>query len=292
MADTKSLDLSVAFYTIAGETVIGEPFPPSPHSFRELCEAAGAAGYAGIGMLSTDYQRARESGLSPADLRAILADNGLRSFEMEFLSGWYLSGNELERSKRHQDIFFRAADEIGVRLIKGGVESGDFSRPLDHVAECFAEVSARAAAHGTRFALEPSPFSACRDLRTALAIVGGVGAGGGLMLDIWHVTRCGIPYADLAALPAALVVGVEVDDALDEVVGDLWTDTIDHRLLPGDGDFDVAGFIRAVDAAGYGGPITVEVLNRELRQRPLREVAKLTFDKSKAAIEAARAKAG
>ncbi len=287
-----ALDLSVAFYTIAGEITIGEPFPPSPHGFRELCEAAGAAGYAGIGMLSTDYQRARDSGLTPADLRAILADNGLRTFEMEFLSGWYLSGDALERSRHHQDIFFRAADEIGVRLIKGGVESGDFSRPLDEVAERFAEVSARAASHGTRFALEPSPFSACRDLGTAMAIVGDAGPGGGLMLDIWHVTRCGIPYADLAALPASIVVGVEIDDALEQVVGDLWSDTIDHRLLPGDGDFDIAGFVRAIDATGYTGPITVEVLNRELRRRPLREVAVLTFERSRAAILAVRRNGG
>jgi sugar phosphate isomerase/epimerase len=73
-------------------------------------------------------------------------------------------------------------------------------------------------------------------------------------------------------------------------VGDLWTDTIDHRLLPGDGDFDVAGFVRAIGTAGYAGAITVDVLNRELRGRPPREVAKLAFERSRAAIEAALTK--
>lgn len=285
---TTDPELCVAFYTIAGDITIGDPFPPSVYSFRELCEAAGAAGYAGIGMLSTDYRRARDSGLSPADLRAILADNGLRHFEMEFMGGWYGSGEVLRQSEHHQEIFFRAADEIGVRFIKGGVEPGEFTSPLDHVAAKFAEVSERAARHGTRFALEPSPFSACRDIDTAMRIIGGAGPGGGLLFDIWHVTRCGIAYADFAKVPPARLFGVELDDARREVVGSLWADTIDHRLLPGEGEFDIPAFLAAVDALGYQGPITIEVLNKDLRRRPLAEVAKLTFDRSLAAIRAAR----
>src|SRR5262245_52626701 len=103
MSTGKIPDLCIAYYTIAGETIIGEPWPASTYIFRELCEAAGAAGYVGIGMLSTDYQKARDSRLTPADLRAILADNGLRTFEMEFLSGWYASGDELKKSKHQED---------------------------------------------------------------------------------------------------------------------------------------------------------------------------------------------
>ena len=52
-------ELCAGIYTIAGDIKIGDPFPPSLYSFRELCEAAGAAGYSGIGILHTDYERAR-----------------------------------------------------------------------------------------------------------------------------------------------------------------------------------------------------------------------------------------
>jgi sugar phosphate isomerase/epimerase len=284
-----SLELCAAIYTIAGDIKIGDPFPPSMYSFRELCEAAGAAGYSGIGLLHTDYERARESGLQPRDLRAILADNGLRHFEMEFLGGWYASGEALASSKQAEETFFRAADEVGVRYIKGGAEVGDFTRPIEYVRDRFAELADRAVSHGTRVALEPSPFSSIRDLDTALAVVGGAGEGGGLLFDIWHVTRCGIPFESLSKVPIERIFGVEIDDARREVVGDLWTDTIDNRLLPGDGDFDIAGFVRAIDAAGFAGPISVEVLNKDLRKRPLSEVARLTFSRSKAALERARA---
>src|SRR5438876_5325790 len=111
-------ELCAAFYTIAGDTIVGDPFPPSPHSFRELCEATGAAGYVGIGLNFTDYDEARDSGLSPRDIRAILADNGLKYLEMEFLSNWFALGPAGARSREIEDVFYRAADEVGVRFIK------------------------------------------------------------------------------------------------------------------------------------------------------------------------------
>ena len=46
-----------------------------------------------------------------------------------------------------------------------------------------------------------------------------------------------------------------------------------------------------VDFAGFAGPISVEVLNKDLRKRPLSEVARLTFSRSKAALERARGSA-
>ena len=52
-----------------------------------------------------------------------------------------------------------------------------------------------------------------------------------------------------------------------------------------------AGLNRAIDAAGFAEPISVEVLNKDLRKRPLSEVARLTFSRSKAALERARTSA-
>src|SRR5437879_13876457 len=98
MTSMNTLDLCAAIYTIAGDIKIGDPFPPSEDSFRELCEAAGAAGYSGIGLLHTDYERARESGLQPRDLRAILADNGLRHLALALLGGADASRPALARA--------------------------------------------------------------------------------------------------------------------------------------------------------------------------------------------------
>lgn len=46
-------------------------------SFREFSEAAGSAGFTAISIGAGDYKQARKSGYSDADIRALLADNGI-----------------------------------------------------------------------------------------------------------------------------------------------------------------------------------------------------------------------
>jgi sugar phosphate isomerase/epimerase len=47
--------------------------------------------------------------------------------------------------------------------------------------------------------------------------------------------------------------------------------------LCGEGEFDVPGFIEAVQAAGYDGPWGIEVLSKELREWPLERLTTETF---------------
>ena len=46
------------------------------------------------------------------------------------------------------------------------------------------------------------------------------------------------------------------------------------RNFPGQGDLDVTGFMRAVLASGYSGPLSLEVFNDEFRSAPARLVAR------------------
>ncbi|WP_288364686.1 2Fe-2S iron-sulfur cluster-binding protein, partial [uncultured Spongiibacter sp.] len=48
----------------------------------------------------------------------------------------------------------------------------------------------------------------------------------------------------------------ELDDLLDE--------TLHHRLMPGEGDMDLVGFIRILDGIGSQAPFTLEVLSKAL----------------------------
>ncbi len=58
-----------------------------------------------------------------------------------------------------------------------------------------------------------------------------------------------------------------------------------HRNFPGQGALDVAGFLRAVHASGYAGPLSLEVFNDEFRAAPARLTARDAF-RSLALIEA------
>ena len=46
------------------------------------------------------------------------------------------------------------------------------------------------------------------------------------------------------------------------------------RNFPGQGDLDVTGFMRAVLASGYTGPLSLEVFNDDFRAAPARLVAR------------------
>jgi sugar phosphate isomerase/epimerase len=72
--------------------------------------------------------------------------------------------------------------------------------------------------------------------------------------------------------------GVEINDGTFTAPWSLHEDTINHRMLCGEGQFDIRGFLDHVWKAGYRGPIGIEVLNKELRKRPLDELATRSFN--------------
>jgi sugar phosphate isomerase/epimerase len=66
----------------------------------------------------------------------------------------------------------------------------------------------------------------------------------------------------------------------------LHEDTINHRRLCGEGEFDIRGFLDQVWKAGYHGPVGIEVLNKELPKRPLDELAARSFSTTLAQFSA------
>jgi sugar phosphate isomerase/epimerase len=151
--------------------------------------------------------------------------------------------------------------------------------PLDHMIERFAVLCERARQAGTAVALEIMPWTNLRTIDEGLAVVAGAdAANGGLLLDIWHLARGGVPYSDIAKVPLRYLRHVELDDADAAVVGTLLEDTLDRRRLCGEGALDVPAFIRAVQAVGYDGPWGVEIISVEHRRRPLEEAARVAVD--------------
>ena len=69
-----------------------------------------------------------------------------------------------------------------------------------------------------------------------------------------------------------------MDDPVDEVVN--------HRALPGEGEFDIPGYVRAAREVGYPGPWGVEVLSEDLRNRPIGEIFDRAYETTAAAVRA------
>ena len=75
-----------------------------------------------------------------------------------------------------------------------------------------------------------------------------------------------------------MMFGVELDDAAHEVVGTLFEDTVERRLLCGEGSFDLSGLIAVLRDKGFDGPWGVEILSTSFRQLPVDQAVKLAAD--------------
>ncbi len=268
-----------SFYTLAGHRPFEHP-GPSPYDMRLRIEAAAAAGYSGIGTDCVDLAHAVETH-GHAGIKAMLADNGLSFFELEGIGDWYASGPAREASDRQRRDMLVAAEKIGLSQIKltGAVFMN--SVPADVMRVEFDRFCREAADAGTRASLEMVSISDICDLETALFVIGDTASrNGGLCADIWHFVRGGVPFSELAAVPAGTIGWVELDDGAAKPVGSIISEQLDDRRLPGEGAFDIAGFLSAVRAAGYDGGYGVEILSRELRALPLADAARRSYQQA------------
>ncbi len=95
----------------------------------------------------------------------------------------------------------------------------------------------------------------------------------GLILDSFHTLALQDTLDGLTAVPAAKIFFVQLADA-PLLSSDPLSWSRHHRNFPGQGALDVAGFVRDVLAAGYRGPLSLEIFNDEFRAAPARPTAR------------------
>jgi sugar phosphate isomerase/epimerase len=283
---TRQIDLLAGYWTLAGDCYPMGPTEVSPFSLRERVEAAGWAGYKGMGLVHHDLvENKAQMGLP--GIKRMLEDNGIIHVEVEFISDWFSTGEKKAASDRVKHDLLEAAAALGARDVKISPEMYADSADIPRLAAALAEVCEDAQAIGTSVAIEVMPFTNIRDLKVATEIVRQAGHdNGGLCLDIWHMVRGGISYEEVAQLPRKYIKSVELDDANAEVVGSLWDDTLHRRVLCGEGVFRPRDFINAIESTGFDSFYSVEILSEVHRKLPLREQAKRSFDSTIAQFSA------
>lgn len=127
--------------------------------------------------------------------------------------------------------------------------------------------------YGCRFGLEfigpktlrtPRKYNFVYTMDGMLALCAAIGTGNvGLLLDVWHLYTAHGTLDDARRLTRDDVVTVHVNDAPAGIAID---DQIDNvRALPGEtGVIDIKGFMEALRALGYDGPVTAEPFSQRL----------------------------
>jgi len=282
-------DLIASCWTAGGNADARGGKTPCPIDLRLRIEAAAKAGWTGFGLLHADLIQARDTMGYPA-LRRIFDDNGIKHVELEYLLDWWATGERRAASDQVRADLFAAVGPLNAMHLKIG--PGILAGPVESevMRENWAQLCEQAAAQGTRVAVESAPYSYFPTVDSIVSLVSDVDhPSGGLLLDIWHVYRSGMDYATMAKIvPRESLFAVELCDAKATVMGSLFEDTINQRELCGQGDADVAGYIRAIDQIGFDGPWGVEIISNAHRARPLNEALSLAYQTTEACFNSAR----
>jgi sugar phosphate isomerase/epimerase len=148
---------------------------------------------------------------------------------------------------------------------------------IDTVTEGFAQFCDRAATDGILVELEFTPIQPVNSIALAWDVVRNAGRpNSGIVFDTWHFFQGSPDFEALEAVPAGVITKAQVNDGhLASFQEGLVKDTFMHRLLPGQGNFDLPRVLRILDrldALRMCGP---EVLSLDLFAMSAMEAAGL-----------------
>jgi sugar phosphate isomerase/epimerase len=280
-------DLLGLYWTVSGPVEVHVGREWSLFDLRDRCEQAARVGFAGLGLWHADLEHVLET-RTLAEVKTLLDDHGLDYLELEFLMEWFLDPDDERRrsSDATRELLWHAAAELGAHHVKVGNIPGTPCE-LSLLTERYAELCADAAErHDAKVVYEFMPFDVnVHDLASALDVVAGADApNGGLAIDTWHMAKLGIAPDDLRSVDARHLGWVELSDGLFEDRPDLVDETVNHRRLPGEGEFPIGDYVAACRDAGYDGPWGVEVLSEELRNLPIEQIFERSYETSMAQL--------
>ena len=243
-----------------GDEDVAEPTPAWP--LETVLDGAAAAGFAAVGL---DHYTTGAHGRID-DLGTMLSARGLRCSDVGVLPIGEQGVVEAAENLAHVASVTGAT--LCIAAFYAPAARADAVRQLRLSADILE-------AAGVRIALEFTAYGALQSLPAAVDLCEAVGWDRcGLLVDTWHFFRLGAPWPLLRALDGDQIALVHVNDGppangLDPVFEGRF-----RRLPVGAGSFAIDEFAGALDAIGYRGPVSVEVLSTELRRLPPAEGAR------------------
>ena len=283
------LELLALYWTVSGPTDVHVGREWSLFDWRERCAEAAKVGFRGLGLWHADIEHQLET-RTLGEMRQIFDDAGLQYLQVEFLADFFLPPGHPKRagSDRRRQLLFDTAAAFDAHHIKVGNIPGtpcEFGK----LTEAFAELCIDAGEHtSAKVVYEFMPFDInVNTLDAAVSLVEDAAQpNGGLALDTWHMGKLSISPEDLQRIRPEHLSWVELSDGQVENLPDPVDETVNHRRLPGEGEFDIPGYVKACRELGYQGPWGVEVLSEELRSLPMEEEFKRAFETTAAQLRA------
>ncbi|MEP6651251.1 MAG: TIM barrel protein [Lapillicoccus sp.] len=243
-------------------------------TLEDKLEAIAAAHFAGIELFDADLTAAP---MRAEEVAARCRDLGLAIDLFEPLRDVVgVSPAVFVDRLRFAEAKFEVMERLGAtRTLLCSAVHPEASADLDLAAEQLAAVGRQAAERGFTLAYEALAWGTCINrVGQAWEVVSRAGMPeAGLAVDTFHLLARGDDAAALAGIPGDRVEYLQVADA-PHLSMDVLEWSRHHRCFPGQGSLDVVGVVAAVVAAGYRGPLSLEVFSDIVREAEPHETAR------------------
>lgn len=243
-------------------------------NLHEKLEAIAAAGFEAVEIFENDL--IAHPG-SPGEVRRICADLRLRIVTCQpFRDFEGMPAARRERTFDRAERKFDLLQELGTDLLfVCSSVSPEAEGGISRLSDDFAELAERAARRGLRVGYEALAWGRhISDYRDAWEIVRRAAQPNlGVILDSFHIFSRGHELSTMRSIPGDRIFLVQVADA-PRLQMDPLSWSRHWRCLPGQGDFDLPGFMDALLATDYIGDLTLEIFNDRFRAGSARSVAR------------------
>ncbi len=237
-------------------------------------EAAASIGFDGVEIFENDLLTFDGT---PQDIRLLARDLGLQIFlfqpfrDFEAMPEPQRTRN-LDRAERKFDVMQALGAEL--LLVCSNTHPSAIADDARAAAD-LAEMAERAARRGLRVGYEALAWGQhVRRWRHAWKIVQQAAHPAlGLIVDSFHTLALGDDPSGIAEVPGERLFFAQLADA-PKLSMDPLSWSRHYRNFPFQGALDCTGFLRAVLASGYAGPLSLEVFNDDFRAAPARLTAR------------------
>src|SRR5438445_7698203 len=245
-------------------------------SFAEDVQAFAGAGFRAMEVWLTKLETHLESH-SLAETKQLLEDQQMRLAGAAYQGGLLLSQGEQRRLHfEHFRHRLELCQGLGISLL---LVIADFAGEVDQTSLERSVVSLKQAAQwaagfDVRLGLEfRGSATFCSSLSTALALVAQCGERNvGINFDVFHYYTGPSKLEDFTLLTRENLAFVQLSD-MAGVPRELARDA--DRILPGDGEFQLASILEQVRALGYDSYVSLELMNPVLWQMKPSQVAEM-----------------
>jgi sugar phosphate isomerase/epimerase len=245
-------------------------------------EAAEGCTHADIGFIGLWRDKVAETRLSES--ARVVRDAGLRVSSL-CRGGMFPTVTAAERRARLEDNR-RAVEEAATLgtdvlvIVCGPAPERDLEAARVMVEEGISELAPYAAEVGVKLAIEPFHPVLMQERSVIVTLAQALGIAErfepervGVVVDAYHVWWDPELYPQISRA-SGRIFGFHVNDWLPPK-----PDLLLSRAMMGDGPIQIRRIREAVDAAGYAGPIEVEIFNQDLWNAPGDEVLALSKER-------------